>query len=216
MDKSLKYNKALEYEIFVKEEYGFAKEKIKKANCIFDIWWHVWYFSEWCRKYNKTAKIYYYEPISELYDLAFEKLHHDKNVILNNFWVSEKTEEWILLFDGIKTMQSSKFSSFLNQKWEAKKVKFLSFNDIVDGYWFPLIDLVKIDIEWMEFDVLSSLSFENRKKIGSLIIEVHLLNDEFNERWNNLYSNLKEKFSHVELIPSWYTEKIFLVWAFSV
>jgi hypothetical protein len=35
--KQLKYEKALEYEIFVKEEYGFAKEVIKKANCIFDI-----------------------------------------------------------------------------------------------------------------------------------------------------------------------------------
>jgi hypothetical protein len=54
----------------------------------------------------------------------------------------------------------------------------------------------------MEFDVLSSLSFDNRKKIDSLIIEVHLLNDEFEEKWSNLYSNLKEKFSHIELIPS--------------
>jgi hypothetical protein len=36
-DKILKYEKALEYEIFVKEEYGFAKEVIQKANCIFDI-----------------------------------------------------------------------------------------------------------------------------------------------------------------------------------
>ena len=37
VDKSLKYEKALEYEIIVKEEYGFAKEKIKTAKCIFDV-----------------------------------------------------------------------------------------------------------------------------------------------------------------------------------
>jgi hypothetical protein len=36
-NKQLKYEKALEYEIFVKEEYGFAKEVIQKANCVFDI-----------------------------------------------------------------------------------------------------------------------------------------------------------------------------------
>jgi hypothetical protein len=36
-DKQSKYEKALEYEIFVKEEYGFAKEKIQNAKCIFDI-----------------------------------------------------------------------------------------------------------------------------------------------------------------------------------
>ena len=37
MDKELKYQKALEYEIFVKEEYGFSKEKISNAKIIFDI-----------------------------------------------------------------------------------------------------------------------------------------------------------------------------------
>lgn len=36
-NKQLKYEKALEYEIFVKGEYGFAKEKIQNAKCIFDI-----------------------------------------------------------------------------------------------------------------------------------------------------------------------------------
>jgi hypothetical protein len=36
-DKQLKYDKALEYEIFIKEEYGFAKDKIIKAETIFDI-----------------------------------------------------------------------------------------------------------------------------------------------------------------------------------
>jgi hypothetical protein len=36
-NKQLKYEKALEYEIFVKEEYGFTKEKIQNAEFIFDI-----------------------------------------------------------------------------------------------------------------------------------------------------------------------------------
>jgi hypothetical protein len=36
-NQKLKYEKALEYEIFMKEEYGFAKEKTKTAKCIFDI-----------------------------------------------------------------------------------------------------------------------------------------------------------------------------------
>lgn len=33
----LKYEKALEYEIFKKGEYDFSKEKIKNAECVFDI-----------------------------------------------------------------------------------------------------------------------------------------------------------------------------------
>ena len=36
-DKQSKYEKALEYEIFTKGEYSFAKNKIQNAKCIFDI-----------------------------------------------------------------------------------------------------------------------------------------------------------------------------------
>jgi len=36
-NKQLKYEKALEYEIFIKQEYGFAKEEIENAKCIFDV-----------------------------------------------------------------------------------------------------------------------------------------------------------------------------------
>jgi hypothetical protein len=37
INKQLKYEKALEYEIFTKGEYNFAKTVIQNANCIFDI-----------------------------------------------------------------------------------------------------------------------------------------------------------------------------------
>jgi len=213
MDKSLKYHKALEYEIFVKEEYGFAKEKIKEAKCVFDIWWHVWYFSEWCRKYNKTAKIYYYEPISELYEQAEERLKGDKNIFLYNVWISAKRGKWKLLYNEDKTMQSSRFSSFLNPNWEERMVNFITFSDAIKKCWCSVIDLVKMDIEWMEFEVLNSLTSDNRGKINNIIIEVHLLNDWFEEKRKNLYGTIKGKFPLVKIIPSWYTEKIFLVWA---
>ncbi len=36
-NKQLKYEKALEYEIFIKEEYGFAKKRIQNAERIFDV-----------------------------------------------------------------------------------------------------------------------------------------------------------------------------------
>ena len=49
-DKQLKYEKALEYEIFIKQEYWFAKGEIKNAKCIFDIWWHIWLFGIMAKK----------------------------------------------------------------------------------------------------------------------------------------------------------------------
>ncbi len=47
-----KYNKALEYEIFIKKEYGFADEVIKQAKIIFDIGGHIGLFSKYSRLLN--------------------------------------------------------------------------------------------------------------------------------------------------------------------
>ena len=68
----LKYEKALEYEIFVKGEYSFSIKKIKNAKCIFDIWWHVWFFTKWCRNYNKDVEIHYFEPVGDSYNKALK------------------------------------------------------------------------------------------------------------------------------------------------
>ena len=86
-NKQSKYEKALEYEIFIKEEYGFAKEKIQNAECIFDIWWHIWLFSKRCRSLNPTARIHYFEPVGEFYNKAKELLESDKNIILNRVFI---------------------------------------------------------------------------------------------------------------------------------
>ena len=80
-DKQLKYERALEYEIFVKGEYAFAKERIQNAKCIFDIWWHIWLFSKWCRSLNSDAKIHYFEPVEEFVYQAKKILWEDKNIV---------------------------------------------------------------------------------------------------------------------------------------
>jgi hypothetical protein len=34
-------------------------------------------------------------------------------------------------------------------------------------------------------------------------------------RWNLIYQKLKDNFLFVEIKPSWYSENIFLVWAYN-
>ena len=131
-NKQSKYEKALEYEIFVKEEYGFAKEKIRNAECIFDIWWHKWYFSKRCRSINSTTKIHYFEPIGEFYMQTKTNFWNDKNIILNNYWIAAKSESWTILLNEEKTMQSSKYSSFLNPNWSKIVVNFISLKDYLE------------------------------------------------------------------------------------
>jgi FkbM family methyltransferase len=210
-NKQWKYIKALEYEIFTKEEYGFAKDKIKNTECIFDIWWHIWYFSQRCRSLNSNAKIHYFEPVGELYNQAKINLWNDKNIIFNNYWISSKTENWTILLNQEKTMQSSKYSSFLNPKWSEIGVNFISLKDYLEQRNIEKIDILKMDIEWMEFEVLNSRWEFERWKINNLIAEIHLLNESMKSERNKIFPDIKKRFWNIEIINSGYRNEIFLI-----
>lgn len=212
-NKQIKYEKALEYEIFVKEEYGFAKEKIQNARCVFDIWWHIWLFSQRCRSLNQNAKIHYFEPVGKFFYKAKINLWNDRNTVLNNYWIGSKSGSWKLLLNEEKTMQSSKYSSFLNPAWIEISVNFITLRDYLQKNSIDKIDVLKMDIEWMEFEVLSSRSEFEREKIKNLIVEIHLLDEEMKSDWNQIFLKIKNIFWNVEIIDSWYREEIFLVWA---
>ena len=209
--KQWKYEKALEYEIFTKGEYGFAKEKIKNAECIFDIWWHLWYFSQRCRLMNNTAKIHYFEPIGEFYKQAKINLWNDKNIIFNNYWIASESWNWTILLNQEKTMQSSKYSSFLNPKWTEIAVKFISLKDYLQQENINKIDVLKMDIEWMEFEVLWSRSDFERWKINNLIAEIHLINDDMKSQRNIILEKIKNTFLNTRIINPWYRKEIFLL-----
>lgn len=213
-DKQLKYERALEYEIFVKGEYGFAIEKIQNAKCIFDIWGHIWLFSQWSRILNSNVKIHYFEPIEEFYDKAKFRVWNDNNIILNNCWIGTKSESWIILLNNEKTMQSSKYSSFLNRNWSEVKVKFIPLKEYLILNDINKIDVLKMDIEWMEFEVLSWRWDFERERITNLIVEIHLLNQKMKSEWNQIFSKIKNVFWNVEVINTWYCDEIFLVWCY--
>lgn len=212
-DKQLKYEKALEYDIFVKGEYSFVKNEIIKAETIFDIWGHIWLFSERCRKLNSNARIYYFEPINEFYEKAKEKLWNDDKIILKNYWIASKSGEWRMLLNEEKTMQSSKYSSFLNPEWRGVVVDFVTLKDYLEQENINKIDVLKMDIEWMEFEVLASFSDYERGKFQILVLEVHLLNDGMKSDRNELLEIIKKRFQYVEIIKWWYREEVFLLYA---
>lgn len=213
-NKQWKYEKALEYEIFTKEEYGFAKDKIKNAECIFDIWWHIWYFSQRCRSLNSKVEIHYFEPVGNLYNQATTNLWNDKNIIFNNYWISSKTENWTILINQEKTMQSSKYSSFLNPKWSEIDVNFISLKDYLEQRNIEKIDILKMDIEWMEFEIFDSRWEFERWKINNLIAEIHLLNERMKSERNLIFPEIKKIFWNIEIINSDYRNEIFPIRAY--
>lgn len=212
-NKQSKYEKALEYEIFIKEEYGFAKGKIENAECIFDVGWHIWLFTKRCRTLNSHAEIYYFEPIGEFYNQAKWNLIDDK-IHLNNYGISSSSWTETLLLNPEKTMQSSKYKSFLNPNWIRIAVNFITLKDYLEQVNIPKINILKMDIEWMEFDVLDSRWEFEWWKIENLIVEIHLLNDEIKSKRNQIFSKIKNIFWNVKTINSPYRDEIFLLRAY--
>lgn len=215
-DKQQKYQKALEYEIFNKEEYGFAKAKIQNAECIFDIWGHIWLFSKRCRNLNQKTKIHYFEPIGEFYKKAKINLWNDKNIMFNNYWIWAGSQSWTILLNTEKTMQSSKYSSFLNPRWTKIDVNFISLKDYLEEGNIDKIDVLKMDIEWMEFEVFDSRSDFEWWKINNLITEIHLLDEEKTSQRNLIFPKIKERFWNTKIISSAYRDEIFLVRAYKI
>lgn len=213
-NKQLKYEKALEYEIFTKGEYSFAKSKIQNAKCIFDIWWHIWLFSKRCRSMESNARIHYFEPVGEFYKKAKSTLWNDKNIILNNIWINSESKNWAILLNEEKTMQSSKYSSFLNPNWEIIECEFITLRDYLQTNNINKIDVLKMDIEWMEFEVFSSRWDFERKKINNLIVEIHILNEKMESEWIYIFTKIKNIFTNIEIINSWYRKEIFLIRAY--
>jgi len=211
--QSQKYEKALHYEIFVKKEYWFANNEITKAWCIFDIGWHVGYFSLRCLALWTTAQIHYFEPVKDFYEQAKTNLIGCPNVILNNYGIWAKKEIWFMFLNEEKTMQSSKFHSFLNSSTNKIEVRFDILKNYIINNGIKKIDVLKLDVEGMEFEIFNSRSDFEWWKINNLIAEIHILDEEMLIRWNDILPIIQKHFKHVKIIESWYRKEIFLIYA---
>lgn len=206
-----KYEQALYYDIFVKEEYGIAKSAIQEAKIIFDIWGHIGLFSEWCLNLNPQATIHYFEPFEKNWKVAEQRLKpRNDAIIFNHLAIAPTSWNQTFFFNSQKTMQSSKKASFLNPKWEAQTVHTESLDQYILTNHITTIDLMKLDIEGEEFEVLKSLSDDSRHRIRVLLCEIHLLWNAELLGWETLQNTLKSEFDTFEWIPSPYSEKIWI------
>lgn len=189
-----KYNKALEYEIFIKKEYAFADEIIKKAKIIFDIGGHIGLFSQYCLSLNPWCEIHYFEPIPDLYKQAQERLKN-QNIILNNSGIASKTRAQTIYFNSEKTMQTSLYNqTFLNPKWTGILVDMKNIEEYSAQQNISHIDLLKLDVEGMEYEILESLSDEFLQKIQALLLEFHIFSPEMEKKLLDLTKKLTKHF----------------------
>ena len=156
-------------------------------------------------------EIHYFEPFENLVQEAKARLQASSyQIVFNPFWVAKIPWSYNFLFNPTKTMQSSQFPSFLNPAWTLASVRCENLNDYLQNKKIWSIDLMKLDIEGMEFEVLFNLQEESWEKIQALVCEVHLFSPQQEAQFPKLLSLLKVRFPSVERIPSPYSEKLWL------
>lgn len=228
-----KYEQALFYEIFNKREYWILDDVIKQSKIILDIWWHIWLFSlyslslkswinpilvnwdlviDFTRTLNEDFQIHFFEPVKNYFDKAKIILKDSSSsIIFNNFGFSNFSWTEKMYSSNISS-QTSLFDSFLT-RWSKiiENCKFRLLNEFIFENKFKKIDLVKIDIEWEEFEVLLWLEEQYFKIIKNLFFEYHILNNTFEDKFEKLLKILKKNYSRVDIIESQYSSKIWYI-----
>lgn len=199
-----KYDEALYYEIFKSWEYSFLDDFIKKAKLVFDVGWHIWYFSLYCLEKKPKLQVHFFEPVKDYFLQAKITLEeHSNNIVWNNQWVRKKNESKELYINPVKTMQSSLFNTTtLNNSKDYQMCEFISLKDYILDNNISTIDILKMDIEWSEFDVLLSLRHEILSKVKVLFYEYHIFDANFQNKHEKLIVHLKQYYKKIEII-SW-------------
>ena len=207
-----KYEKALYYEIFVSKEYQILDDFIKKSGTIFDIGWHIGFFTNYCHSINNKANIHYFEPVPKLFEKWKKIIGENKNIILNNKWVWTTTSKQKIFVNSTKTMQSSIYTNnFLNKEQKSHLCDFISLEKYLQENNINYIDLCKIDIEWAEIKVLEEISTETLQKINVLFFEYHILFENDSQILQKILHKLDQNFKKTESFRSKYTENIWYV-----
>lgn len=225
-----KYQKSLFYEIFISKEYEILDKIIKNSSTIFDIGSNIWLFSLYAlsKKYDFEIKlnwdflfipdeisikndiiIHLFEPNSDIFELQ-------KRVLLKFWAVTRENNFWLVLIPGAYEFivpeidcQGSLYDSFLTKKkWSKIKVELRNLWDYMDENNIEAIDLMKMDIEWAEFEVLLGLEEKYFKKIKVLFFEYHIVSDDFEKKFEILQDKLQRMYMSVEVMKWKYSEKI--------
>ena len=157
------------WEIFIKNEYKFSTHK--KNPMILDLWANIGVASIYFKRLYPDAQIQAFEPD----DKHFEVLK--KNIMENKYENVKIEKKAVTNYNGEITFYTDDKASFImsTKKWRISKIETklqcISINDIIKN---DQIDLLKMDIEWGEFDVLKALDDSWKiNQIKEMIIEYH-------------------------------------------
>jgi FkbM family methyltransferase len=153
-------------EFFVEGIYSGLN--IDNLNVVIDIGANVGLFTKYML-YKNAKKVFCYEPNKSAFNCLFKNYQNNTSVFLNNLAVSTNNDKLRLYLDVNNTLVSSakrNTSDFYD-------VDSITLKQILTQNNLEKVDLVKIDIEGMEYELIENLENEVFSKIYSFIIEYH-------------------------------------------
>lgn len=166
-------------EVYVGRYYDKKDFEIKPEDIVFDIGAYIGDFTVYASKRARKGKVYAFEPIQSLYELANNNicLNNCKNVKLFNYGISNKDMEAFFDIGGEMALASaSMFNMSDEHKNKQSGSELATIKSIAN--WLKTNKNIaptylKIDCEGAEFDIIYNIPITYFLKIRVLIIEYH-------------------------------------------
>jgi len=134
-----------------------------------DIWANIWYYSLLLSNKVWLWKIYSFEPQYNNYKLLSEniELNWFKNITPMKIWLGSKKSNMSIKYVPNNPWHSSVIEDERNEFFETEIIEI----EALDNLNIKKVDLIKIDVEWYEYEVIQWMSklINNNKPI--IIIE---------------------------------------------
>jgi FkbM family methyltransferase len=153
-------------EFFVDKIYDDLN--IKNLDCCFDLGANVGLFTKYLKTIN-CNKVFCFEPNKLAFESLEKNLKNEDNIKLFNLAVSHNNKPLRLYIDD----GNSLISSACDVKNNYYDVQTTTLKDILLENKIDNVDLIKIDIEGMEFDLIDNLDDSIFNKVDRFLIEYH-------------------------------------------
>ena len=171
-------------------DHAYLKKYIQPNAIVIDVGAHVGEFALVCATILHAKEVFSFEPVKRSYDLL------EQNTPFRAYYGAIGTEKIQKIYVAENTVASSGFSN--TKKEETELTPCISPDHISEIVSLDHIDLFKIDVEGMEYDVLMA-SKETLRKSLYIIVELSLHREATNKAVQTI-ELLHEIIPHVELI----------------
>jgi len=169
--------------------YDLGIMDFSDSKVIVDIWWHVWFFSIYASIKSPLWKVYVFEPDPQNYEDLVKNITLNKreNIIAYNNAVWS-VDEIINFYVSDHSWCNSRYQVSRSNK--TIKVNSISFETWMDNNNISMIDFLKVDCEWWEYDILLNMSDIYINKIYKIAWELHNV-------WNHKPMQIVDKLSNL-------------------